>query len=217
MTLRPAVFLDRDGTLIEEVGYLDRIERVALFPWTIDALRVLRRAGYALVVVTNQAGVARGYFDEAHVEAVHEHLRSRFAAAGAPVDGFHFCPHHPEATLPAYRVRCECRKPQPGLILRAARELDLDLARSFVIGDRWLDVETARRAGARGILVRTGYGAHESRHPEDGVIAAAVVDHAFAAASWIVRQPRGAGDDEGREDEGPPSASGAQDTEGAPA
>jgi D-glycero-D-manno-heptose 1,7-bisphosphate phosphatase len=185
--LQPAVFLDRDGTLIEEVGYLDRVERIVLFPWTIDALRLLRRSGYAVVVITNQAGVARGYFDEAHVQAVHRHLGDRFAAAGAAVDAFFYCPHHPEATRPEYRARCECRKPQPGLIRAAAREHGLDLARSFLVGDRWLDVQAAQNAGMPGLLVRTGYGAHESRHPEDGVTPAAVCDHLFAAASWIVR------------------------------
>jgi D-glycero-D-manno-heptose 1,7-bisphosphate phosphatase len=184
----PAVFLDRDGTLIEEVGYLDSIERLVLFPWTIDALRLLRRAGYLLFVITNQAGIARGYYGEAVVEAIHRHLGDRFAAAGAPIETFYYCPHHPEATVASYRLACDCRKPQPGLVARAAREFDLDLARSFVIGDRWLDVATAQRAGARGILVRTGYGAHEWRHPEPGVEPAAIVDHVFAAASWIVRK-----------------------------
>src|SRR5262245_49898122 len=95
-----AIFLDRDGTLIEEVGYLDDLNRVALFPWTIEALKLLRRAGYRLFVITNQAGIARGYFDEAFVETVHKHLADRFAAGGAPIDAFYFCPHHPEATLP---------------------------------------------------------------------------------------------------------------------
>jgi D-glycero-D-manno-heptose 1,7-bisphosphate phosphatase len=187
MSGTPAVFFDRDGTLIEEVGYLDRVERVALFPWTIDAIRVLRRAGYRIVVVTNQAGVARGYFDEAHVADVHRHLADRFAAAGAPVDAFHYCPHHPEATLEAYRTICDCRKPAPGLLRRAAAELGLDLSQSFMVGDRWLDVQAGQQAGARGILVRTGYGAHEWRHPGDGITAVAIVDHVFAAASWILQ------------------------------
>lgn len=187
----PAVFLDRDGTLIEEVGYLDRIERVELFSWTVEALRLLRRAGYRLFVITNQAGIARGYFDEALVERVHAHLNERFTAAGAPIDQFYYCPHHPEATLPAYRAACECRKPQPGMVQRAAREHDLDLAASFVVGDRWLDVATANAAGARGVLVRTGYGAHESRHPEPAIQPAHVADHVFAAASWIVREGTG--------------------------
>jgi D-glycero-D-manno-heptose 1,7-bisphosphate phosphatase len=188
----PAVFLDRDGTLIEEVGYLDRVERLELFPWTIEALRLMRRAGFKLVVITNQAGVARGYFDEALVQSVHRYLGDRFAAAGAAVDAFYYCPHHPEATVPAYRANCACRKPNPGLVEQAVREHAIDLEQSFVVGDRWLDVRTAQNAGARGILVRTGYGAHESRHPEPGVSAAVVVDHVFQAASWIVRHGKGA-------------------------
>jgi D-glycero-D-manno-heptose 1,7-bisphosphate phosphatase len=184
---RPAIFLDRDGTLIEEVGYLDDLERLVLFPWTIDALRLLRRAGYLLFVITNQAGIARGYFDETFVDSVHRHLGERFAAAGAPIEAFYFCPHHPEATLPAYRMTCDCRKPRPGMLERAAAAFGLDLTRSFVIGDRWLDVATAKAVGAKGVLVRTGYGAHESRHPEAGIDPDGVVDHVFAAASWIVR------------------------------
>ncbi|MGE3841078.1 MAG: D-glycero-alpha-D-manno-heptose-1,7-bisphosphate 7-phosphatase [Vicinamibacterales bacterium] len=186
--LQPAVFFDRDGTLIEEVGYLDHIDRIVLFPWTIDALRVLRRAGFRLFVITNQAGIARGYFDEAFVESVHAHLGERFAAAGVPVDHFYYCPHHPEATRPDYRMVCRCRKPGPGMIERAAVDFDVDLSRSFVVGDRWLDIGAAHAAGARGLLVRTGYGAHESRHPEGEVEPAAIVDHVFAAASWIVRE-----------------------------
>jgi D-glycero-D-manno-heptose 1,7-bisphosphate phosphatase len=185
--MRPAVFLDRDGTLIEEVGYLDAMERIVLFPWTIEALRLLRRLGYALVVVTNQAGVARGFYDEAFVHSVHEHLGKRFAAAGAPVDRFYYCPHHPDATVAEYRASCECRKPNIGLAERAVRELGVDLPRSYVVGDRWLDVRLANNVGARGILVKTGYGAHEWRHPEEGAAPWAVVDHVFAAASAILR------------------------------
>jgi D-glycero-D-manno-heptose 1,7-bisphosphate phosphatase len=183
---RPAVFFDRDGTLIEEVSYLDSLDRVALFPWTIEALRVLRRAGFALVVITNQAGVARGYYDEAFVDTVHRHLNERFEASGAPVDGFYYCPHLPDAWLSEYRMTCECRKPRPGMLRTAAADLDLDLARSFVVGDRWGDVQAAQNAGSRGLLVRSGYGWHESRHPPERATATAIVDHAFAAASWIL-------------------------------
>ncbi len=184
------MFLDRDGTLIEEVGYLDAIDRIRVFPFSVEAIRVLRRAGFAIVVVTNQAGVARGFFDEALVESVHRHLGDRFAAAGAPIDAFYYCPHHPEAVRPEYGVACACRKPATGMIDRAVRELGIDPRRSFVVGDRWLDVKMAENAGATGILVRTGYGTHEANHPEEGVQPAAVVDHVFAAASWILREAK---------------------------
>ena len=185
--MRPAVFLDRDGTLIEEVGYLDRLDRLHVFPYTTEALRVLARAGFALVIVTNQAGVARGFFDEAFVQQVHEHLTRRFAGAGVALDGVYYCPHHPAATVERYRQTCECRKPKPGMLRRAERDLGIDLARSWVVGDRWHDVELAQHVGARGILVRTGYGGSEAESASPGVVPATIADHLFEAASFILR------------------------------
>jgi D-glycero-D-manno-heptose 1,7-bisphosphate phosphatase len=186
------VLVDRDGTLIEDRGYIDRIDRMNIYPYAVEALRVLQRAGYRLVVVTNQAGVARGMFTEAFVHEAHAWLRDKFEAGGVWFDGIYYCPHHTEASVDAYRLACECRKPQPGMALQAAKDLDLDLSRSFVVGDRWLDVALASRAGARGILVRTGYGATEETHPPGGVVATAVVDHVHAAATWILthQEPR---------------------------
>jgi D-glycero-D-manno-heptose 1,7-bisphosphate phosphatase len=185
--MKPAVFLDRDGTLIEEVGYLDRLDRLRLFPWSLDAVRLLNRAGFAVVVVSNQAGVARGFFDEAFVEEVRRDIDARAAAAGARIDGWYHCPHHPDAPLPQYRRQCECRKPRPGMIQQAARDLDIDPARSYVIGDRWLDVQLAHNVGAAGILVRTGYGASEEHQPPDGAKAHLIADNLIDAVSWILR------------------------------
>jgi D-glycero-D-manno-heptose 1,7-bisphosphate phosphatase len=184
--VKPAVFLDRDGTLIEDVGYLDRLDRIALFPWTVDAIRALNRAGFIVVVITNQSGVARGFFTEAFVEETHRDLSARLAAGGARIDAYYYCPHHPDGTVAAYRRHCDCRKPASGLVDRAVRELDLDPARSFVVGDKWLDVGLARAAGARGILVRTGTGAVEEARPMPGVSADAIVDNLAGAASWIL-------------------------------
>src|SRR5262249_45782922 len=144
--MRRAVFLDRDGTLVEEAGYLDRLERLVFFPYTVDAVRVLNRAGFAVVVITNQAGIARGIVREAFVAEAHSHIADTLAAGGARVDGFYYCPHYPDGVLEQYRKACDCRKPQPGLLRRAGTDLDLDLARSFVVGDRWHD----RAAGAPG-------------------------------------------------------------------
>jgi D-glycero-D-manno-heptose 1,7-bisphosphate phosphatase len=182
--MRPAVFLDRDGTLIVERNYLNRLDLVELFPWSVDALRLLREAGFALVVVTNQAGVARGYFEEDFVLATHAHLDSLLAAGGAAVDGYYYCPHHPEGVVERYRVACRCRKPAPGMIEAAARELDLDPSRSFVVGDRWLDVALAENAGATGLLVRTGYGT-ETEGDLQGHQPAAIVETLIDAAHWI--------------------------------
>jgi len=185
---RPAVFLDRDGTLIEEVGYLERIERLEFFPYSVDAVRLLNRIHYAVVVVTNQAGVARGMFDEAFVNEVHRRIAAVLEAGGAHVDGFYYCPHHPDGSVAEYRRACDCRKPQPGLLSKAATDLRLDLTRSIVVGDRWHDLEAGGAVDARGILVRTGYGREQERVPPPaGVRPAAVVDNLIAATSWILR------------------------------
>ena len=184
--MKPAVFLDRDGTLIEDVGYLDRLDRIALFPWTVDAIRALNRAGFMVVVTTNQSGVARGFFTEGFVEETHRHLSARLAAGGARIDAYYYCPHHPDGAVAAYRRHCDCRKPASGLVDRAVRDLNLDPARSAVVGDKWLDVGLARAAGARGILVRTGTGAAEEARPMPGVSADVIVDNLAGAASWIL-------------------------------
>jgi D-glycero-D-manno-heptose 1,7-bisphosphate phosphatase len=194
-TKRPAVFLDRDGTMIEDVGYLNALDRVTFFPWTVDAIRALNRAGLPVVVVTNQAGIARGFLTEAFVEETHRLISATLEAGGARVDAYYYCPHHPDGKVEAYVRRCDCRKPGRGMADRAARDFGIDLARSFVVGDTWLDVGLARAMGARGILVRTGAGAAwEVRAPE-GVAADAVVDNLAAAASWILihnRNPQSA-------------------------
>jgi D-glycero-D-manno-heptose 1,7-bisphosphate phosphatase len=182
-----AVFVDRDGTLIEEVGYLDRVERVELYPWTIDAVRALNRAGFRVVLVSNQSGVARGFFSESVVETVHRHIESLLAAGGAHIDAYYHCPHHPDGKVPEYAVACECRKPKRGLVDRAVQEFGIDPLQSFVVGDRWLDVRLAHEVGAKGVLVRTGYGATEELRPPEGTIADAVADNMAGAVSWILR------------------------------
>jgi D-glycero-D-manno-heptose 1,7-bisphosphate phosphatase len=185
--LRPAVFLDRDGTLIEEAGYLDRLERLAFFPFSVDAVRVLNRTGLPVVIVTNQAGVARGIFKESFIAEAHRHIGERLGQGGAAVAGFYYCPHHPDASVAEYRKMCDCRKPEPGMLRRAAAELHLDLSRSFVVGDRWHDVEAGRAIGARTLLVRTGYGRTEESASRPTVAADAIVDNLMEAASWILR------------------------------
>jgi D-glycero-D-manno-heptose 1,7-bisphosphate phosphatase len=180
------VFLDRDGTIIEEVGYLDRPERVELYPWSTDAIRAFNRAGLIVVMVTNQSGVARGFFTEAVVEEVHQHMAAILAEGGARIDAYYYCPHHPDGKVEGYAQACECRKPGRGLVDRAVREFGVDPASSFVVGDRWFDVGLARRVGAEAVLVRTGYGMSEEHNPPDGLTADAVVDNLIAAATWIL-------------------------------
>lgn len=184
---RQAVFLDRDGTLVEEAGYLDRLERLVFFPYSVDAIRLLNRANFAVVVVTNQAGIARGIFKESFVAEAHRHITQRLAAGKARIDGFYYCPHHPEAVIEEFRRSCDCRKPQPGLLKQAASELDLALDRSFVVGDRWHDLEAGERVGARGVLVRTGYGRTEEAAGHPRVKPSAIVDNLMEAVSWLLR------------------------------
>jgi D-glycero-D-manno-heptose 1,7-bisphosphate phosphatase len=161
---RPAIFLDRDGTLAHEVGYINHLSRFRLYPWAVDAVRLINHAGLLAVVVTNQAGVARGYFPESVVHEVHESLRAAMESGGARLDAIYYCPHHPDIGEPPYRLDCDCRKPRPGLLRRAAAELGADLERSFVVGDRCRDLTVAWAVGARGALVKTGYGLGELLH-----------------------------------------------------
>jgi D-glycero-D-manno-heptose 1,7-bisphosphate phosphatase len=186
--LRPAAFLDRDGTVLEEAGYLDRLERLVFFPFAIDAIRLLNRAGYAVVVVTNQSGVGRGMYEEEFVQTAHGVIDERVRTGGGRIDGFYYCPHHPNAEVERYRRECDCRKPGPGMLRAAAAELGLDLSRSFAIGDKWTDVRAGVAAGGRGILVRTGYGRSTEATLHRHVEPAHVADDLIAAASWILRQ-----------------------------
>lgn len=164
---KAAAFIDRDGTLTEEVGYVNHPKRLRLLPRSAEAIRELNAAGLAAVVTTNQTGVARGYFSEDVLHAVNDELVSQLKQAGAHLDGIYVCPHHPTEGEPPFRARCECRKPRPGLLLRAASELGLDLAASTVVGDKPSDVLAARRVGARGVLVLTGYGLGEWEYRRD--------------------------------------------------
>lgn len=185
--MRPAVFLDRDGTLIEERGYLDRLDLLELFPWTTDAIRLLNRAGFATVVVSNQSAIGRGLIDEPFLQTVHAAIDARLAAGCARMDAYYFCPHYPDAEIGRYRQVCRCRKPQPGMIEQACRELQLDPARSVMVGDRWLDVACGRAAGTRTVLVRTGHGRHEADHPPAGASADAILNNLMEAVGWILR------------------------------
>jgi D-glycero-D-manno-heptose 1,7-bisphosphate phosphatase len=180
------VFLDRDGTMIEDVGYLDSCDGIRLFPWTVDAIRAFNRAGLPVVVVTNQSGIARGFLTEALVHDIHRELTAKLRQGGAAIDAYYHCPHHPDGSVPEFARACECRKPGRGMVDRAVKDLNLDPSRSFVVGDKWIDVGLANAVGAKGILVRTGYGAGEEAHPRKQFSADAIVDNLVAAASWIL-------------------------------
>jgi len=182
--VRRAVFLDRDGTLLEEGNFVDRLDKLIFFPYSIDAVRALNRADLAVVVVTNQSGVARGLYTEDFVREAHRDIDKRLKDAGARIDGFYYCPHHPQGSVESLRVDCQCRKPNPGQLIRAAAELDLDLTKSFIVGDRWKDIEAGEAVSARGILVRTGYGRDEADAQSSG--SGVVVDNLIQAVSWIL-------------------------------
>jgi D-glycero-D-manno-heptose 1,7-bisphosphate phosphatase len=182
---RPAVFLDRDGTIAEEVGYLNHASRFRMFPFVAGAIRRLNEAGLPIVVVTNQSGVGRGYFPESLVCTVNELMTQQLTEAGARIDAVYYCPH-------TSADHCECRKPKTGMLERAALEHTLDLQHSFVVGDRHGDMELARNVRARAILVRTGYGEgelawHAAKWPLPPDFVAEDLSH---AADWILRQPR---------------------------
>lgn len=156
-----AVFLDRDGTLNEDVGFVTDVGSLRLFPWAAEAVRLINAAGFRAIVLTNQSGIARGYLTEAEIAAIHEQLCRDLQAQGARLDAIYYCPHHPGATIAAYRQACRCRKPLPGMVQRAEQDFHLDVTQSYFVGDKYLDVELAHAVGARGILVLTGYGRAE--------------------------------------------------------
>lgn len=158
---RPAVFIDRDGTLTEEVGYVNHPDRLRLLPRSAEAIRRLNRAGVAAVLATNQAGIARGYFSREVLDLVQAELLAQLEREKAFLDGVYVCWHHPTEGEPPYRADCDCRKPKPGLLLRAARDLDIDLRASVMVSDRTRDLLAARAVGARAVLVLTGYGQGE--------------------------------------------------------
>ena len=162
--MRRAVFIDRDGTISEEVGYINHPSRFRVFPYAAAAIKHLNDAGWLAIVVTNQAGVARGYFSEDMIQTVHAGMTKELENGGARLDAIYYCAHHPSVGEPPYRFDCDCRKPKPGLISRAARDFDIDLSGSWMVGDRYSDVELARNAGVQSMFVLSGYGRGEWEH-----------------------------------------------------
>lgn len=191
VALRPAVFLDRDGNINDDVGYLSELSELTLYPWAIDVVRLLKRAGYLVVMVTNQGGIGRGMIRPEFPGELHAVIDQRLAQAGTAVDGWYLCPHHPEALIEALRVECACRKPAPGMALDAARDLGIDLTRSWVIGDKWSDVQMGERIGARSVLVRTGWGVIEEGVRPAGQPVYAICDTLAGAAALVLDADHG--------------------------
>ncbi len=194
--MRPAVFLDRDGTINEQRGYINHISHFSLLPGVGKAISLLNQNNYIVVVTSNQSGVARGYFPIELVKATHELMKRELANDNAYVDGIYFCPHHPDGLVPEYSKECSSRKPNIGLIEKARSELDIDMERSYIIGDRWLDIEFAHNANLPGILVLTGYGTGELEYivPNKKIKSAYVAKDLLSAVRWILKQDKNLGE-----------------------
>jgi histidinol-phosphate phosphatase family protein len=184
-----AVFFDRDGTVNEEVGYLSDLKQLRLIPGAGPAIKRLNEAGLKVVVVTNQSGIARGYFSESFVRETHELLKRLLGEQGARIDGIYYCPHHPKAGASPYTTVCDCRKPGTGMIDQAAQDLAIDVKASFVVGDKWSDVELGQRAGARAILVTSGYTADDPGNVRPGFLNNPdfIARSISEAVEWILR------------------------------
>ncbi len=183
-----AIFLDRDGTVSYEVGYVNHPSRYDIMPGSVDAIKKINQSEFLAVLVTNQAGVARGYFKEELILKVHEKLENLLSEKNAYLDAIYYCPHHPELGEPPYRMNCNCRKPKPGLLMRAQKDLNIDLSKSYIIGDSIKDIETGFNAGVPGILVLTGYGKGEYEYHSSGwnIHPVHIAGDLMAAVNWIL-------------------------------
>ena len=189
---RPAVFIDRDGTINEQMGYINHPSRFVLLPGVSDAIRLLNKNDLLAIIVSNQSGVARGYFPIDLVYELHASLKASLKEEEAIIDGIFFCPHYPRGIVPDYTGKCDCRKPRTGLIDQACESFDIDMSRSCMIGDRHTDIELALRLNLSGILVKTGYGMGEIEHilPKKSVKPTYIAQDLFHAVRWIVEEQK---------------------------
>jgi D-glycero-D-manno-heptose 1,7-bisphosphate phosphatase len=196
--MKRAVFIDRDGTLSEEVGYINHPSRFRLFPYAATAIKLLNENDWLAIVTTNQAGVARGYFTEDMIQTVHRSMTRELERGGARLDAIYYCAHHPSVGEPPYRLDCDCRKPKPGLISRAAKDFVIDLAESWMVGDRYSDVTVARNAGVNSAFVLSGYGRGEWEQQRAAWTAQPdlVVEDLLAAVTAIVNNGTDTGSEE---------------------
>ena len=186
--MNKAVFLDRDGTVNEEVGYLRDLADLRIIPGAGAAIRRLNEAGFKVILVTNQSGVARGYFSESFVQETHARMGELLRSEGARIDAVYYCPHHPTSGNSPYTIDCDCRKPKTGLIDQAVKDLDIDVGHSYMVGDKWSDVELGQRAAMQAILVMSGHtpDGPENRRPE-GLRDPDCIAHSLReAADWII-------------------------------
>lgn len=195
MTRKAAVFLDRDGTINEQMGYINHVTRFQMLPRAAEAIQLLNQKDVPVVVVSNQSGLARGYFPKEVLDQVHDKMNASLVEQGAHVDGIYYCPHHPEAKEAEFRKACQCRKPKTGLFEQAAADLGLDLQRSYVVGDRFSDLKAAANCGATGVLVLTGYGRGDLEYvgPELDIKPDHVAEDLYDAVVWILDDMKGKG------------------------
>jgi len=187
---RPAVFIDRDGTVNEQMGYINHLSRFVMLPGAAEAIRLLNMHQYLAIIVSNQSGVARGYYPIGLVDEVHAHMRALMEKEGAFVDGIFFCPHYEKGSVPEYSIECDCRKPRTGLIEKAGKAFEIDMDNSYVIGDRYSDIELALRSDMKGILVTTGYGQGDIDYvfPRLSFKPAHIARDLLHAVRWIIEE-----------------------------
>ncbi len=196
--MRWAVFLDRDGTINEDIGYLSEPGQLRFIKRSAEAMRMLNRARIPAVIITNQAGIAKGLIPESAVAPIERRFRQMLNEERISIDGLYYCPHHPDAVVEKYRKACSCRKPAPGMLFRAAGDCGLDLARSFVVGDKASDIQLAHNVGATGVMVMTGYGReHMNNYPPEFSPPHHACADLYEAVKWILAQRRLGGDDAG--------------------
>jgi D-glycero-D-manno-heptose 1,7-bisphosphate phosphatase len=190
---RHAVFMDRDGTVNEQMGYVNHISRFHLLPGVCEAIQLLNERDFLAIIITNQSGVARGYFPISLIHETHALLEDTLKKKGASIDGIFFCPHYPRGTIPEFTRECDCRKPGTGLIKKACDSFDIDMSRSYVVGDHFTDLEMAHRCDLDGILVKTGYGLGELTHvlPQMSVKPSYIADDLLDAVKWIIQRDEG--------------------------
>jgi len=189
---KPAVFIDRDGTINEQLGYINHLSRFVILPGVSEAVRLLNKNNWWAIIVTNQGGLARGYYPMELVDEIHAFLKSSLKEQGAIIDGIFFCPHHPAGVVPEYSTDCDCRKPETGLVDKALEAFDIDMSNSYVVGDRHVDIELASRLNLKGVLVKTGYGQGELEYiiPEKRLKPDHVAEDLLDAVKWILNEEK---------------------------
>ncbi len=188
-----AVFIDRDGTINEQMGYINHISRFIILPRVADAIRLLNQNDHLVIVISNQSGVARGYFPLELVHEVHDYMIQELSKAGAFIDGVFFCPHYPHGEVEEFAIDCDCRKPGTGMVDLACRRFKIDMSHSYVIGDRYTDMELAKRCNVKGIMVKTGYGRGDIKYvlPRKGIRPAYIAKDLLEAVKWIIGNDNG--------------------------